>query len=383
MPTTTSDKLKPLVHSLPNKPGVYQYFDAEGKIIYVGKAKNLKKRVGSYFTKTHQQGKLRLLVKKIDDIKFIVTDSEYDALLLENNLIKKYQPRYNIQLKDDKTYPWICIKKEHFPRIFSIRNITERKSEYYGPYASVRMMKTLLGIIKDLYPIRTCSLNLSPKAIETKNYKVCLEYHIGNCKAPCVGKQSEEEYDQIIEHARKLIKGNIHGLIVDLKKIMHEFAEDMEFEKAQHVKEQIKTLENYKSKSTIVSPKINNVDVISIIEDGNRFYVNYLKVVAGAIVQAHTIEIRNKLDESPQEILLLAMTDFRKRFDPLKPGRLPTQPLEEARKIIDLQVSRETQKNIANVFLGFNRFILKTNFYKENSVQYTTKTPPTITRQLQ
>ncbi len=315
MPTTTSDKLKPLVHSLPNKPGVYQYFDAEGKIIYVGKAKNLKKRVGSYFTKTHQQGKLRLLVKKIDDIKFIVTDSEYDALLLENNLIKKYQPRYNIQLKDDKTYPWICIKKEHFPRIFSIRNITERKSEYYGPYASVRMMKTLLGIIKDLYPIRTCSLNLSPKAIETKNYKVCLEYHIGNCKAPCVGKQSEEEYDQIIEHARKLIKGNIHGLIVDLKKIMHEFAEDMEFEKAQHVKEQIKTLENYKSKSTIVSPKINNVDVISIIEDGNRFYVNYLKVVAGAIVQAHTIEIRNKLDESPQEILLLAMTDFRKRFE--------------------------------------------------------------------
>lgn len=312
---TTNDKLSPLIRSLPNKPGVYQYFNAEGKIIYVGKAKNLKKRVGSYFTKTHQQGKLRLLVKKIDDIKFIVTDSEYDALLLENNLIKKYQPRYNIQLKDDKTYPWICIKKEHFPRIFSIRNITERKSEYYGPYASVRMMKTLLGIIKDLYPIRTCSLNLSPKAIETKNYKVCLEYHIGNCKAPCVGKQSEEEYDQLIEHARKLIKGNIHGLIVDLKKIMLEFAEDMEFEKAQHVKEQIKTLENYKSKSTIVNPKINNVDVVSIIEDGNRFYVNYLKVVSGAIVQAHTIEIRNKLDESPQEILLLAMTDFRKRFE--------------------------------------------------------------------
>jgi len=314
LPTTT-DKLNPLIRSLPDKPGVYQYFDAEGKIIYVGKAKNLKKRVSSYFTKNHQQGKLRLLVRKIDDIKFIVTDSEYDALLLENNLIKKYQPRYNIQLKDDKTYPWICIKKEHFPRIFSIRNITERKSEYYGPYASVRMMKTLLGIIKDLYPIRTCSLNLSPKAIETKNYKVCLEYHIGNCKAPCVGKQSEEEYDQLIEHARKLIKGNIHGLIVDLKKIMHEFAEDMEFEKAQHIKEQIKTLENYKSKSTIVNPKINNVDVISIVEEENRFYVNYLKVVAGAIVQAHTIEIRNKLDESAHDILLLAMTDFRKRFE--------------------------------------------------------------------
>jgi len=314
LPTITTDKLKPLIRSLPNKPGVYQYFDSEGKIIYVGKAKNLKKRVNSYFTKTHQQGKVRLLVKKINDIKFIVTESEYDALLLENNLIKKYQPCYNIQLKDDKSFPWICIKKEHFPRIFPIRNIVDKKSEYYGPYASVRMMKTLLGIIKDLYPIRTCSLNLSPKAIEKKNYKVCLEYHIGNCKAPCIGKQSEEEYEQIIEHARKLIKGNIHGLIADLKQLMQQYAEQMEFEKAQLVKEQIKTLENYKSKSTIVNPKINNVDVISMVEDRNRFYVNYLKVVSGAIVQAHTIEIRNKLDENAHDILLFAVMDFRKRF---------------------------------------------------------------------
>ena len=314
MPTITTDKLKPLIRSLPNKPGVYQYFDSEGKIIYVGKAKNLKKRVNSYFTKTHQQGKVRLLVKKINDIKFIVTESEYDALLLENNLIKKYQPRYNIQLKDDKSFPWICIKKEHFPRIFPIRNLVDKKSEYDGPYASVRMMKTLLGIIIDLYPIRTCSLNLSPKAIEKKNYKVCLEYHIGNCKAPCIGKQSEEEYEQIIEHARKLIKGNIHGLIADLKQLMQQYAEQMEFEKAQLVKEQIKTLENYKSKSTIVNPKINNVDVISMVEDRNRFYVNYLKVVSGAIVQAHTIEIRNKLDENAHDILLFAVMDFRKRF---------------------------------------------------------------------
>ena len=311
---TTTDKLKLLIRSLPNKPGVYQYYDSEEKIIYVGKAKNLRKRVSSYFTKTHQQGKVRLLVKKINDIKFIVTESEYDALLLENNLIKKYQPRYNIQLKDDKSFPWICIKKEHFPRIFPIRNITDKKSEYYGPYASVRMMKTLLGIIKDLYPIRTCSLNLSPKAIEKKNYKVCLEYHIGNCKAPCVGEQNEEEYEEIIEHARKLIKGNIHGLITDLKQLMQQFAEQMEFEKAQSVKEQIKTLENYKSKSTIVNPKINNVDVISLVEDGNRFYVNYLKVISGAIVQAHTIEIINKLDESAHDILLFAVMDFRKRF---------------------------------------------------------------------
>ena len=313
--TKTSEELKLLIRSLPNKPGVYQYFDSDAKIIYVGKAKNLKKRVNSYFSKNHQQGKLRLLVKKIADIKFIVTDSEYDALLLENNLIKKYQPRYNIQLKDDKTYPWICIKNESFPRIFPTRNITDKKSEYYGPYASVRMMKTLLDIIKQLYPIRTCNLNLKPSVIEKKNYKVCLEYHIGNCKGPCIGEQTEEEYNVFIDQARKLIKGNIYGLITDLKALMHNLAEQMEFEKAQMVKEQIKLLENYKSKSTIVNPKINNVDVISIIEDEDKAYVNYLKVVSGAIVQAHTVELRNKLEESSHDILLFAIMDFRKRFN--------------------------------------------------------------------
>lgn len=313
--TKTSENIKLIIRSLPNKPGVYQYFDSSEEIIYVGKAKNLKKRVSSYFTKNHQQGKLRLLVKKIEDIKFIVTESEYDALLLENNLIKKYQPRYNIQLKDDKSFPWICIKKEAFPRIYTTRHLTDKKSEYFGPYASVRMMKTLLGIIRQLYPIRTCRLNLKPSIIEKKNYKVCLEYHLGNCKAPCVGKQSEEEYDLIIEQARKLIKGNIHGLITDLKQLMLGFAEEMKFEKAQSIKEQIKLLENYKSKSTIVNPKINNVDVLSLVKDENIAYVNYLKVISGAIVQAHTIEIRNKLDETSHDILLFALMDFRKRFN--------------------------------------------------------------------
>lgn len=313
--TKTSENIKLIIRSLPNKPGIYQYFDSSEDIIYVGKAKNLKKRVGSYFTKNHRQGKLRLLVKKIEDIKFIVTESEYDALLLENNLIKKYQPRYNIQLKDDKSFPWICIKKEPFPRIFTTRQLTDKKSEYFGPYASVRMMKTLLGIIRQLYPIRTCRLNLKPSVIEKKNYKVCLEYHLGNCKAPCVGKQSEEEYDVIIEQARKLVKGNIHGLITDLKKLMLGFAEEMKFEKAQSIKVQIKLLENYKSKSTIVNPKINNVDVLSLVKDESRAYVNYLKVISGAIVQAHTIEIRNKLDETSHDILLFALMDFRKRFN--------------------------------------------------------------------
>lgn len=310
----TSENIKLLIRSLPGKPGVYQYFNSEEKIIYVGKAKNLKKRVSSYFNKNQQQGKLRLLVKKIADIKFIVTESEYDALLLENNLIKKYQPKYNIQLKDDKSFPWICIKNEHFPRIFTTRHITDKKSEYFGPYASVRMMKTLLDIIKQLYPIRTCNLNLNPSVIAKKNYKPCLEYHIGNCKAPCISLQTEEEYDNLISQARNLIKGNIHGLIADLKKLMHGFAENMEFEKAQAIKEQLKLLENYKSKSTIVNPKINNVDVVSIVEGDSKAYVNYLKVVNGAIVQAHTVEVKPKIEESLNDILLFAIMQFRERF---------------------------------------------------------------------
>jgi len=311
----TNSTLQNLVKTLPGKPGVYRYLDKEGKVIYVGKAKNLKKRVASYFTKTHQSGKLKLLVRKIADIKFIVTGSESDALLLENNLIKKYQPRYNILLKDDKSFPWICIKNEPFPRVFPTRNPQKDGSEYYGPYTSVKMMRTLLDIIRQLYPLRTCKLNLSQKNIEKGKFKVCLEYHIGNCMAPCAGKQSKEEYDQSIEHVRSIIKGNVVEIIRELRELMHGFAENMEFEKAQMVKEKIEILENYKSKSTIVNPNISNVDVISIVDEESLAWVNWLRVVNGAIVQAHTVEVKKKLDESKEEVLALTLTDFRQRFE--------------------------------------------------------------------
>lgn len=311
---TENSTLKNIVKTLPQKPGVYQYFDKDGKIIYVGKAKNLKKRVSSYFNKDHKSGKVRVLVRRITDIKFIVTGSESDALLLENNLIKKYQPRYNILLKDDKSFPWICIKNEPFPRVFSTRNPQKDGSEYYGPYTSVKMMRLLLDIIKQLYPLRTCKLNLNQKNIEKGKFKVCLEYHIGNCLAPCVGKQTEEEYNDSISHVRAIIKGNVVEIIKELKTRMHSFAENLEFERAQIVKEKIEVLENYKSKSTIVNPKINNVDVVSIVDEKELAWVNWLRVVNGAIVQAHTVEVKKKLNETKEEVLALTLTDFRQRF---------------------------------------------------------------------
>lgn len=308
-------KLQNLIRSLPGKPGVYQYYNKDGKVIYIGKAKNLKKRVSSYFTKSHQSGKLRMLVSKINNIEFIVTNSELDALLLENNLIKKYQPKYNIQLKDDKSFPWICIKNEHFPRIITTRNPVKDGSEYFGPYASVRMMRTLLDIIKQLYQLRTCNLNLKPSLIGKKNYKVCLEYHLGNCLGPCVGFQSEEDYMATIAQVRNIIKGNISNVIAELKNLMNRAAENMEFEHAQLLKEKVEILEKYKSKSTIVNPKIDNVDVLSMITEDDVAFVNYLKVSNGAIVQAHTIEMKMKIDESDSDLLAFALMDFRQRFD--------------------------------------------------------------------
>ncbi len=308
-------QLQPIIKSLPGKPGIYQFFDNDGKIIYVGKAKHLKKRVSSYFNKDISgSGKLTLLVKKITDIKYIVVDTEFDALLLENNLIKKYLPRYNIQLKDDKSFPWICIKNESFPRIFPTRNLIKDGSIYFGPYASVRMMKTVLNLIKQLYPLRNCKFKLTEKNIQNKKYKVCLEYHIGNCKGPCEGKQTADDYNNTITEIKEIIKGNINVVAGQLKRLMNEFAKNYEFEKAQLVKEKIVLLDRYQSKSTIVNPKINNVDVFSIITEKNYGFVNFLKVINGAIVQAHTVEIKKKLDESPEELLALAITDFRKRF---------------------------------------------------------------------
>jgi len=309
------ENLTKLVKALPNKPGVYQYYNSEGTILYVGKAKDLKKRVSSYFTKNHENGKTAILVRQIDDIKIIVVGSEIEALLLENNLIKKYQPKYNIMLKDDKTYPWICIKNERFPRIFSTRNIVKDGSEYFGPYASVMMMNTILDLIRQLYPLRNCNYNLSKENINNNKFKVCLEYHIGNCKGPCVGEQSEENYNEAIDNIKAIIKGNINSVTKHLKPLMKQYSENLEFEKAQQIKEKIETLEKYQSKSVVVSPTINDVDVFSIVSDQKYGFVNYLKVINGAIIQGHTIELKKKLDETDDELLQIGIAELRLRFD--------------------------------------------------------------------
>lgn len=307
--------LENIVKDLPDKPGVYQYYDKEGKLLYVGKAKNLKKRVSSYFTRDGSlTGKVKILVQKIADIRFIVVDTELDALLLENNLIKKYQPRYNVMLKDDKTYPWICIKNEPFPRILSTRNLVKDGSEYFGPYASGKMMHTLLDLIRQLYPLRTCSLNLSDANIRQGKYKVCLEYHIGNCKGPCEGLQPAEEYQQTLNEIRQIIKGNISTVRQRLMAMMKQSAEAYEFEKAQFLKEKIELLDRYQSKSAVVNPSIHNVDVFSYCDDTTSAYVNFMKVINGCIIQSHTLELKKRLDESPAELLTLAVTELRERF---------------------------------------------------------------------
>lgn len=302
------------VKTLPSNPGVYQYYDKEGVILYVGKAKNLKKRVASYFNKNHENGKTRVLVKKIVNIKHIVVDTETDALLLENNLIKKYQPRYNVMLKDDKTYPWICVKKERFPRIFLTRNVIKDGSEYYGPYTSVRTVRALLDLVKELYQLRTCNFFLSEKNVEAGKYKKCLEFHLGNCKAPCEAIQTEEDYNQDINAIRHIIKGDFKDAMESFNGLMQMYADKMEFEEAQKIKDKIDNLSNYQSKSTVVNPSISNVDVFSIISDESYGYVNFFKIMNGAIIQSHTSEIKKKLDETDKELLELAIVEIRQRF---------------------------------------------------------------------
>ena len=314
MTNSRKEILKQAIKTLPGKPGIYQFFNRDGKVIYIGKAKNLKKRVSSYFGK-EQYGKVKVLVGKITDIKHIVVDTELDALLLENNLIKKYQPRYNVMMKDDKTFPWICIKNEPFPRIFSTRHVLKDGSAYFGPYASVKMMNTLLDLIRRLYQLRTCRLNLKEENIRKKKFKVCLEYHIGNCKGACTGLQTAEDYDIVISEIKEILKGNIHSVIRQLKELMSVYSDNLEFEKAQVVKEKIELLEKYQSKSIVVNPKIENADVFSIVSDENSGYVNYFRVVNGAIVQSHTVELKKKLDESDKELLTLSVIDLRERFD--------------------------------------------------------------------
>jgi excinuclease ABC subunit C len=307
--------LQPIIAALPDSPGVYQYFDKEGKILYVGKAKNLKKRVSSYFHKEHESGKLRMLVRRIDKINCILVKTEWDALLLENSLIKKHQPRYNVMLKDDKTYPWICIKNEPFPRVFSTRTFIRDGSTYFGPYASVRMMKMALDFAKRLYPTRTCNLNLTEENISKGKFKHCLEFDMGNCLAPCESRQSKEEYDRSIGQIKQILKGNLYGAIQEMQKEMKDYAEKMEYEKAHEVKERLEKLKRYQSKSEVVSPSIHDVDVFSILSDEKSGYVNFLKVLNGAIVQANTIELTKKLEESDEELLLMGIAELRQRMN--------------------------------------------------------------------
>ncbi|CAL2058698.1 excinuclease ABC subunit UvrC [Tenacibaculum sp. 190524A05c] len=313
MPTSLELQVK----TLPNSPGVYQYFDKEDVIIYVGKAKNLKKRVSSYFTKNHEYGKTRVLVKKIVRIEHIVVNTETDALLLENNLIKKYKPRYNVLLKDDKSYPWICIKKERFPRVFLTRRVIKDGSEYYGPYTSVKTVQNLLDLIKQLYPLRTCNYDLSEPKINSGKFKVCLEYHLKNCKGPCEAYQDESSYMDNIKKIRNIIKGNFKESLESLHKIMMEYAESMNFEEAQLIKEKLVSLQNYQAKSTIVNPSINNVDVFSIISDETHGYANFFKIMNGSIIQSYTTEIKKKLEETDKELLELFIVETRQRFNSL------------------------------------------------------------------
>ncbi|EAR13681.1 excinuclease ABC, C subunit [Polaribacter irgensii 23-P] len=307
------------IKTLPNEPGVYQYFDKNEVIIYIGKAKNLKKRVGSYFSKTHENGKTKVLVTKIVSIKHIVVETETDALLLENNLIKKHKPRYNILLKDDKTYPWICIKKERFPRIFMTRRVIKDGSEYFGPFTSIKTVRVLLDLIKELYPLRTCNFDLSYQNVSEGKHKVCLEYHLKNCKGACEGLETESHYNNSIKEIRNIIKGNFKESLDKFQEMMFLFAEKMEFEEAQKIKEKLNLLGNYQSKSTIINPAINNVDVFSIISDETHGYANFLKISNGAIIQSHTTEIKKKLAETDKELLELFIVEVRQRFNSISP----------------------------------------------------------------
>lgn len=308
------DHLKTLISVLPNKPGIYQYLDQSNTIIYIGKAKNLRKRVSSYFTKNHDHRKTALLVRNIVDIKHMVVESEQDALLLENNLIKKYQPRYNIRLKDDKSYPWICIKSEPFPRVFKTRNLVRDGSKYFGPYTSIYTVRTLLELFKSEYKLRTCNYNLSAENIAAEKYKVCLEYHIGNCKGPCEGHISREKYDQGIADITDILKGNISGVIKHLEGKMAEMSESLNFEEALAIKEKYDSLKRYQSRSTVVSPVITDVDVYSIEEDENFAFINYLKIIKGAIIQTFTLEIKKSLDENTEDLLLAGIIEIRQKI---------------------------------------------------------------------
>jgi len=339
-----AEYLRSLVSVLPDQPGIYQYFDQSGKIIYVGKAKNLKKRVSSYFKKTHENRKTELLVRNIADIRHMVVETEQDALLLENNLIKKYQPRYNIRLKDDKTYPWIVIKNERFPRVFQTRNVIKDGSSYFGPYTSILTVRTLLEFFRKLYKLRNCKLNLAEEQIRQGKFKVCLEFHIGNCLGPCVGKLEHDQYMKSIDQIKEILKGNISGVIKYLKDLMRQYSSEMKFEDAALIKEKLDLLEKFQSRSTVVSNTISDVDVFTIDQDENFAYVNYLKIMSGAIMQTYTMEIKKVLDESPGELLEFAIVDIRQKiFSNAKEILVPFK-LDFALEGVKMQIPKQGDK---------------------------------------
>ena len=308
-------KIKIILKTLPDKPGVYKHLDAEGQILYVGKAKNLKKRVSSYFSKKHTEERLRMLARRIANIEIIITNTEFDALLLENTLIKKFQPWYNINLKDGKTYPWICIKKERFPRVFSTRNRINDGSEYFGPYPSSRMLKTLLELIRQLYSFRTCSLSLTQISIDSGKHKVCLEYHMGNCKGPCEDKQTENSYNEDIKSVRSLLKGELKAMRKNLYEDMMLYSEKSQFELAHQFKEKLEHLEKYQSKSTVLNPALGEIDLYSVIDDAEYGYVNFMMIREGSLVHSFTLELKKKMQESPEQLLELAIPEIRIMFE--------------------------------------------------------------------
>lgn len=309
-----SEHIRSQIKTLPEGPGVYQYFDSEKTLLYVGKAKNLKKRVSSYFNKEHDSSRLRIMVRKIVDIKTVKVESELDALLLENNLIKNLKPRYNINLRDDKTYPWIILKRERFPRLFYTRKKIKDGSEYFGPYASVKLMHTLLDLIRQTYALRTCNYDLSEENIQKGKFRPCLEYHIGRCKAPCVGKQPDTEYHAHIQEIRQIIKGDIASALRDLRDKMQEAADAYQFERAEEIRQKIEILSAYQSKSTIVHPSITNTDVLSILSDETSAFVHYFQIINGSIINSQTMEMRKKIEETDEDLLSFAIVEFRTRF---------------------------------------------------------------------
>ncbi|MDR1169897.1 MAG: excinuclease ABC subunit UvrC [Prevotellaceae bacterium] len=365
------EKVKDKVRLLPNDPGIYQFIDISGQIIYVGKAKNLRKRVRSYFiAKADRSLKLQVMISKIDDVQYIITLNESDALLLENNMIKKYQPRYNVLLKDDKTYPWICVTNEPFPRMFLTRQKQKDGSKYFGPYTSVGTVKILLDLVKHTYPIRTCRLNLSPTAIASKKYAVCLEYHIGNCKGPCVSRQQENEYMESLSQAINIIKGSTGEVLKTLTNRMNEAAEKLDFEEAQSLKNKLQRLENYQSRSIIVSPSINNVDVFSLICEKNIAYSNFMRVVDGAIVQVHTLEMKLVIEEEKESLLSMAIAEMMQRLETLSHELIvPFKPDTEIKNKIysvplrgdKLALLKLSEKNVRNYRMEKLKHLEKTD----------------------